>query len=195
MQLITLTDQNMQTHNEFQWELGVWKEAPGAGDLCSAGWLHAYEHGPELAIALNPIHARIKNPRVFRAVGSGRVLRDGQLKIGVQRLQLVEELPAPVIGAEALARWAILCAREACRDAAFLAWSDAWLSGEDRSQKAAVDVALADTVSRAAEAAAWSAVWVEEAAAWSAVWAARAAARAASEGGVDIAALLELAIR
>ncbi len=211
MQLIKLTDQDMRTCNGFQWELRVWKEAPGTGELCSAGWLHACEHGPELAIALNPIVVGIKHPRVFRAVGSGRVLRDGQLKIGVQRLQLVEELPAPVIGAEALVRWAILCAREACRDGAFLAWSDAWLSGEDRSLEATVSVA-AMTVWEAT-AAAWAAeAWAATAAAWAAealvrpaqadapaetaLFAARAAALVAeSKHAVNLAALLARAIK
>ena len=51
-----LTNQEMQTHNGFQWELGEWQETSGEGGLCGPGWLHYYSD-PLLAVLLNPIHA------------------------------------------------------------------------------------------------------------------------------------------
>ena len=37
-----LTNSEMKTRNEFQWELGKWYETTGEGDLFSPGWLHFY---------------------------------------------------------------------------------------------------------------------------------------------------------
>lgn len=74
--LYKLTDQNMQTRNNFQWELGVWKEATGDGQgLCSNGYLHFYDD-PLLAVFFNPIHAGIESPRLFKAEGEGERLDD-----------------------------------------------------------------------------------------------------------------------
>ena len=56
--LYKLTDQNHQTRNNTKWGAGVTHTASGQGDLCTAGWLHAYT-SPLLAVLLNPIHANI----------------------------------------------------------------------------------------------------------------------------------------
>ena len=137
MNLIKLTDKDMRTHGGFQWTIGEIKRAPGAGKLCTAGWLHAYEGSPELALLLQPLHTAWANPRVFEAIGGGRIKRDALLKIGVQRLRLVRELPRPTISPEHCARFAILCALSVCPYPAYRTWAINWLNGTNRSVAAA----------------------------------------------------------
>ena len=66
MQVYKLTDKNLQTQNRYQWQINEWRVTKGTGELCSAGWLHFY-YSKELALFLNPIHARIAEPRMFVA--------------------------------------------------------------------------------------------------------------------------------
>jgi hypothetical protein len=56
-----LTDQHLQTYQGYQWAVGERREFPGTGDLCGAGWCHAYTH-PLLAVILNPIHVGFTTP-------------------------------------------------------------------------------------------------------------------------------------
>ena len=51
-----LTDSKGQTHGRTEWGPGITHQAPGVGELCTAGWLHAYPD-PVLAVLMNPIHA------------------------------------------------------------------------------------------------------------------------------------------
>src|SRR3989304_4485465 len=73
MNAYKLTDQQMRTYGDCQWTLGEWKETSGEGNLCGPGWLHFYTH-PLLAALLNPIHANIQNPRLFRVEAEGATL-------------------------------------------------------------------------------------------------------------------------
>ena len=66
-----LTDSKMRTFNGFQWELEKWYKKTRERDLCSPDWLHFYSN-PLVGLFLNPIHANIKNPRLFRAEVKGR---------------------------------------------------------------------------------------------------------------------------
>ena len=91
MKLYKLTDENSKTRGDTSWVTGEWREAPCSGELCGPGWLHAYE-SPLVAVLLNPIHANFKSPHLWLAEGDGAVLRDGSLKIGVQRLHVVKHL-------------------------------------------------------------------------------------------------------
>ena len=151
-----LTDSDMQTHNMFQWELGKEYTTSGKGNLCSAGWLHFYTH-PLLAMLLNPIHADIKNPRLFMAEVGGKNKLDHGLKVGYTRGRLTKEMPLPMVTTEQSVRFAILCALEVYDNADFIAWANKWLSGEDKTEAAA----------EAAEAEAGAAVWAGAAAgAW-----------------------------
>lgn len=147
-----------------------------------------YEH-PLLAVLLNPIHANF-NPatmRLFAAEGE-IVAREGQLKCGVKSLTIVEEIPVPTMTTEQRVKFAILCAKEVCKDSTWNAWADKWLSGEDRSEATAARAAraaaraaraTAEATAEAAAAAAWAATaWAAEQAEWAAEWAAAEAARA-----------------
>ncbi len=188
--LYKLTDEQGRTRagedNELKWAVGVEHKTAGTGSrLCTADVIHAYEH-PLIAVLMNSLHADF-NPTTMRLfVAEGEIIaREGQLKCGVHALKIVEELPVPVLTVEQRVKFAILCAKTVCKDAAWNVWADRWLSGEDRSKAAAKAVAeaaaraaeeAAKAAARAAEeaakAAAWAATW---AAAWAATWAAKAA--------------------
>ena len=198
MQVYKLTNKNLQTHNGYQWQLQEWHETTGEGQLCSKGWLHFY-YSKELALFLNPLHARIAEPRMFVAEAAGQFKDDYGLKGGCTKLRIVEEIPVVMPTAEQCVKFGILCAKIVETDKAWNDWADAWLDGSDRSAWAARLAAgaarLAAGAARlaagaAAGDAAWAAAWAADAAAradWAAAeaaagaaWAARAAAEAAA---------------
>ena len=167
MKLYKLTDQNGQTRNATQWGPGVTHRATGSADqeLCSDGWLHAYEH-PLIAVFMNPIHSNINRPRLWEAAGDiGK--RDGVLKCGCRELTTVAEMELPVITTAQWVRFAIACAWPQS-SAEFRNWATGWLNGSDCSEAAAQAAeaaeAAAATRARAAEWAAWVAEWAAEAA-------------------------------
>jgi len=171
IKLYKLTDRDGQTRGGTQWGPGVSHSGTGEGELCGPGWIHAYEH-PLIAVLMNPIHAKFKNPRLWEAEGEVG-LRDGQIKCGCKTLTTIREIPLPSITTEMRVRFAILCAKEVCACLSWNAWSDRWLSGEDRSEAAAGAASWAAWAAQAAARAAAEASW--------AAYAAQAAARAAAE--------------
>ena len=119
------------------WGEGISHTASGEGELCSAaGWLHAYSH-PLLAVLLNPIHANIKNPKLWEAYGSGLKKSDHGLKLGFTKLTTKKEIALPVITDTQKIAFAILCALEVCKEPRFVTWANNWLSGKDRTADAA----------------------------------------------------------
>lgn len=197
--LYKLTDQHMRTFGCCQWKLGEPHEATG-GDrpLCTNAWLHAYTD-PLLAVLLNPIHADVANPRLFRCEGQvGQA--DYGLKVGCTKLTLLEEIQLPTVTTEQRVKFGILCACPVTTDHQFHFWAHCcWLNGSDRSVRAAHDVYAArdlDTtrIGRAADkavlAAYYAALMRPGAAAESA---ARAAERAARDGGLSRVDLIAIA--
>lgn len=176
--LYKLTDEQGRTRagedNELTWAVGVEHKTAGTGTrLCTADVIHAYEH-PLIAVLMNPVHADFDPAKMRLFVAEGEIVaREGQLKCGVHALKIVEEIPVPVLTTEQRVKFAILCAKLVCKDAAWNAWADKWLNGDDRSAAAA----------EAAEAAAWA-----EATAWAAAKAAKEAARAAAAEAAKAAA-------
>ena len=167
MKLYKLTDEQGRTRagedNELTWAVGVAHKTAGTGTrLCTADVIHAYEH-PLIAVLMNPVHADFDPARMRLFVAEGEIVaREGQLKCGVHALKIVEEIAVPTLTTEQRVKFAILCAKLVCKDAAWNAWADKWLSSEDRS------------------------AWAEEAA-WAA-WAAEAAARAEAKAAAKAAA-------
>ena len=145
-----LTDQNMQTHNGYQWTLNVKHTASGEGELCGPGWLHAYTH-PLLAVLLKFLLSDIEDPRLFEGEGTIGKTNKG-LKVGCTELTLTKELELPVITTEQRVRFAILCAKKMRENKAWNKWADNWLSGKDRSIKSAL-AAARKAASNAGEAA------------------------------------------
>jgi hypothetical protein len=179
-----LTDQNLQTYNGYQWELNKPKETSGKGELCGPGWLHFY-YSPELALFLNPLHANIDNPRLFKAEASGSFKDDRGLKGGATGLKITEEIPVVPPTLEQKVTFAILCALEVCEDSSFIKWANDWLSGKDRSAASAYIAveAAANAAAAAASAAASAAYYATYAATYAADAASSAAYDAANTAG------------
>ena len=181
--LYKLTDEQGRTRagedNELTWAVGVEHKTAGTGTrLCTPDVIHAYEH-PLIAVLMNPMHAMF-NPATMRLfVAEGEIVAcEGQLKCGVHALKIVEEIAIPVLTIEQRVKFAILCAKQVCKDDAWNAWADKWLSGEDRAAEAA-RAARAARAAEAARAEAAGAAWAAARVAWAAAWAAAEAARAA----------------
>lgn len=144
MRCFKLTNQNMQTYRGFQYTLHEWTpKLSGAGLLCGPSWYHAYDHSV-LAALFNPIHADIRNPRLFEASYDGRMitLDDHGMKRGVVRLRLDKEIPLFQLTQEQRVRFAIYCARRVYASDVWTRWAQAWLDGSDRTAAAANSVSL-----------------------------------------------------
>lgn len=162
MKRYKLVTQKYTTQENTLWSKGIRITAIGHGnELCSNGVIHSYE-SPELAVLLNPIHANIPNPRLL-IIECGALVADDCLKGGHKWAIMKEEIPLPIVTPEIRVTFSILCALEVYSNKDFEKWADKWLSGVDRSVKAAWSAAR-------------SAAWSEESAARSAVWSAASAA-------------------
>lgn len=205
-----LTDQKMQTHNGFQWKIGVWKKAEGkkTNYLCSSGWLHCYE-SPLLAILHNPIHANIKNPRLFEVKIKGDMSKDNKMKCGFREMCLIKEVEIPIITKIQRIAYGILCAKTVYRVSKFVKWADRWLFNKNRTAEAAnaaayaavyaaADIEDSDAV-HSADAAAYAAnaVYALDAAEFSANAAANAAEFLAVEEAknIDLISIAEEAMK
>lgn len=175
--------------NETQWILGEWVEAKGTGGLCTDGVIHLYS-SPEVAAFLNPVHADIDNP-VFAELEVSEIVEETPTKGGARRARITRLIPAITPTVTQRVAFGIFCAKSVCKEKAFNAWADKWLSGEDRSHTTARAAAWAS-----ANAAAWAAA---NAAAWASAAAAANAAEktaevAAAEAGIDLTAIAKQAL-
>lgn len=139
--LYKLTDEKGQAKNGTQWGPGITHIALGNPnqDLCSGGWIHAYEH-PLIAVFLNSIHGNFKNPLMWECAGVVEK-REGQRKCGCHSLTTVKEIELPKISATQKIAFCILCVKTHCKDQKWNLWADKWLSGEDRTENSAVNAA------------------------------------------------------
>lgn len=190
MKLYKLTTSDGRTRpgepNETRWTPREWVEVSGGGELCGPGWLHAYED-PLVGLFLNPIHADLPDDLiVWEAEGDGSVLRDGPLKLGVTRLRILRPVSIERPTTIQHVAFAIECALAVNKDAAFVAWAKAWLSGEDRTAGAAAATTWA----------AWAAgaTWEARVAAAEAAWAAGAAEAAGAATILDLPKLARRAV-
>lgn len=135
--LYKLTNELGQTLNDTQWGPGVSHSGTGKGELCSKGWIHAYEH-MIVGIIMNPIHGGFRQPKLWLAEGEVS-LRDGPLKCGCRMLTTLHEIPVPGISTRLRLELAIRCVMLVCDDTRFITWAKAWLRG-------AVDVVSANSI-------------------------------------------------
>ena len=153
MKAYKLTDKNNRTRNNTQWGINVSHTATGIKkNLCSDGWIHFYTH-PLLAVLMNPNHANFINPKLWEAEASGEMKHES-LKSGCKTLTTIKEIPLPEVSVTQKIAFAILCAKEVCKDEKWNSWADKWLSGEDRSKETAYAAANAAAAAYAAGAAA-----------------------------------------
>ena len=192
-----ITDVNGKTRpgqsNETQWGVGVTHTVSGEGELCGPGWLHGYHH-PLLAVLLNPAHGNYDATTMRLWCCKAVVGIRNADKLGCTKITTVEEIPLPVINTTQRVAFALIVAKRVYKNADFKTFADNWLSGKDRSVRAAawaaraawaVDAAAeaaadaADAAAAAAAAAADAARVQTVAVAWAVAWAAWAAAWAA----------------
>ena len=176
-----LTNAKDQTHGATQWGPGVTHKALGdGGKFCTPDLIHFYS-SPLLAVLLDPMHGQFGEGAHLWEVKTGRItFSDYGLKEGAKILTTVRRVPLPKATTEQRARFAILCAKQVCKNKAWDTWADGWLDGTDRSRAAAARAA--DAVDVAATYAARAA----DAAPYAAAYAARYADRAAA--AADVAA-------
>ena len=170
-----LLSQDMMSNGNTKWEIGVKKIKKDTGNykMCTNNVFHCYSH-PVLALFLNPIHANIENPRIFKIKVDRIVASDGLKQASLEQT-IIEELIIPKPTLIQTTAFGIICAKHIYKNIKFQSWANNWLSNEDRSSHAA------EAAARAAARAAWDAE-AARAAAWAA-WAAEVAeaARAAAE--------------
>jgi len=136
MKYYKLLTQEMTSHNNTKWELNVPVTIEKEGNkMCTDQVLHCYNH-PLLAVILNPIHANIKNPKLFEIEVDKIVNSDG-LKFASKSQTLVKEITLPEISLEHKIQFAIKVAKLTCKDEKWNLWADKWLNGSDRSKESA----------------------------------------------------------
>ena len=188
MKLYKLTDQDGYTRRgetgETLWYAGETLTLPHKAKprLCSQDVIHAYKD-LNLALLLNPCHAKIKSPRVWESEGD--VVAQDWDKVGVFSLTISTERPQPRWYVNVSAQKKIVVMFAALCAEAVLPIFEERFPEDDRPRKA-IEAARVHIVcpsdARAAEAAA-----AEAAAAWAAA-AVAAAARAAEAAAAAAAA-------
>ena len=131
-----LTNQDNTTHGNFKWKIGKWYKTSGNGNLCGPGWLHFYTD-PLLAVFFNPIHAGVKNPKLWEAEVKGKTKDDNGIKCGWTIGRIVRQIKLPIITTEQRIEIAIRCGMAAYRTQEWTQWAENWLSGKDRTANAA----------------------------------------------------------
>lgn len=136
MKYYKLLTQDLKSHNNTQWQIGVPITIQKEGvKMCTDQVLHCYNH-PLLAVLFNPIHAKIQNPKLFEISVDQIVNTDG-LKFASKSQTLIGEIPLPQINIEQRIEFAIKVAKLVCEDSKWNTWADSWLDGSDRSKESA----------------------------------------------------------
>jgi hypothetical protein len=173
MPIYKITDAEDKSYGGCRWGENVTHTADGEGELCTEHWIHAYTD-PLLAVMMNPVHGDYALASAHLWECEGVVGKDDGTKLGCTSLTTLKRIELPAVTTEQRLRFGILCAREVCHENSFIAWSDAWLSGRDRSEAAAW-----------AAAEAWAAWAAEAARAAAEAWAAEAARAAAAAAAAE----------
>ena len=99
MKYYKLLSQEMTSHNNTKWEVGVPITISKEGNqMCTDQVLHCYNH-LMLAVIFNPIHGNIKNPLLFEIEVDKIVNTDG-LKFASKSQTLIKEISLPEINIE-----------------------------------------------------------------------------------------------
>ena len=121
--------------NETHWPEGAEHTAPGGGELCTSAYIHAYRT-PLQAVFMDIFHGQYLPYAKLRECDADVELDDGT-KLGCTRVRAGREMPIPSLSAEQRVEIAIRAAMEVCRAKGFVKWATGWLSGRDRSSRAA----------------------------------------------------------
>ena len=134
------TDGDGHTKGGMYWGVGVTNRATGEGnELCTNGVLHVYET-PEQAAFMLPAHVE-GYTRLFEVEVPEIVANDGT-KCWVKEATVLREIPMPVLTTEQRVTIAIRVSLLAYSNPGYVKWAEDWLSGEDRSERAAEPIDL-----------------------------------------------------
>jgi hypothetical protein len=141
MKCFKLTDEKGQSFNGMQWGEGITNEIQLKEDetiaLCSNTCLHFYDD-KYLAVLLNPTHAQFKSPILWEAIADGsNIISNYNLKFGCLKLTTLRKIELPEYTDLQKIYFGIICAKEVYKDEQWQTWADNWISGKDRSLKAA----------------------------------------------------------
>ena len=185
MKLYKLTDEHNQTYDNTQWGENITHNGTGIGTLCSKAYIHAYVD-PILAVMMNPVHGKFKNPNMWEAEGEISV-NDG-LKVGCISLTTLRRIPLPKVTITQQVAFSILSVLTVFKDSNYIQWANNWLLDKDRTSASAADAAAIYYAASAADAAAYYAASAASAAdAYYAASAADAAAIYADAAAADAA--------
>jgi hypothetical protein len=127
-----LTDHTNRTADGFEWGAGVAHRAPGVG---SDARIRCYT-SPKLAALLNPLHDRIRLPRLWEATVD-REVEPGESVVNSAEVKTTRQASLPATTTQDYARFAVLCAQAAFTNGAqaleFSQWAEGWLAGLDNS--------------------------------------------------------------
>jgi len=134
--LYKLTYLDNKTRNATLWGEGITNTVDTCKfvELCSSNVIHAYT-SPHIAVLLNCIHAKIKEPKLWLA--EGEVVANAGAKVGCRSLTTIREIDIPIWTLEMKVEFAIRCALTVYKSSTFVEWVNKWLSGEDRSKETA----------------------------------------------------------
>ena len=142
MKYYKLLSQDLTSHQDTKWEIGVPITIAKEGvKMCSDQVLHCYNH-PMLAVIFNPIHAGIRNPKLFEIEVDEIVNTDG-LKFASKSQTLIKEISLPKIAIEQRVEFAIKTVKLVYKNESWNSWADKWLDGSDRTVAAAANAATA----------------------------------------------------
>lgn len=136
MKYYKLLTQEMTSYNNTEWKLNetITVEKEGV-EMCTDQVLHCYNH-PLLAVVFNPIHANIKNPKLFE-INVDKIVNTDGLKFASKSQTLIKEIPLPEISLEQRIEFGIRVVKLVYKDEKWNLWADRWLNGEDRSKESA----------------------------------------------------------
>ena len=142
MKYYKILTQEMTSHKNTEWKLNVPITIEKEGvEMCTDQVLHCYNH-PLLAVVFNPMHANIKNPKLFE-INVDKIVNTDGLKFASKSQTLVKEISLPEISLEQRIEFAIKVAKTVYKEEKWNLWADRWLSGEDRSKESAHIAAIA----------------------------------------------------
>lgn len=128
-------DANMCSNNgEFEWTPNEWYMTKGATELCEAGQFHCYRD-PIIAAYFVGIHFSGDEPfHLWQGCAEEKLFTNG-IKHSYEHMKLEKEVEfVQVTPAQSMA-FAVMVLKGVSHNASFIEWADAWLSGNQITQK------------------------------------------------------------
>lgn len=136
MTYVKLTREDGTTRNNMPWAVGITNRATGRGNkLCTDGVLHVYDT-PEQAAFMRLAYCD-SYTKAWEVRSRCKGVSDGA-KRGIKSCTVIREIELPELTIEQRVEIAICTSLLVYSDLRYAAWARRWLSGEDRTAKAAL---------------------------------------------------------